>query len=132
MSKFANILIFRPNNGGVDCEGSSVRGLICPDNGITASQCSPFTHLTYGNRLCAAFKNDQRSPDRDLDGRSYVRTFVITFYTIELFWNECFEYSYFTKSSGMIELIAETPCFLIIDRFRKRSDVWLVKNYLCV
>uniref|UniRef100_A0A915EMN6 Peptidase M12B domain-containing protein n=1 Tax=Ditylenchus dipsaci TaxID=166011 RepID=A0A915EMN6_9BILA len=60
-----------PNNGGANCFGSNVRGLLC---GQAKSTCEGFTRQEFGDRLCAAIRNDPSRPDRQLSGQSFAHT----------------------------------------------------------
>ncbi|KRZ76390.1 A disintegrin and metalloproteinase with thrombospondin motifs 16 [Trichinella papuae] len=56
-----------PNNGGRDCLGSSIRGLLC--QGTAA--CDQFSKADFSDRICAAIRNDPEKPDPDLSGKGF-------------------------------------------------------------
>ncbi|KRX90681.1 A disintegrin and metalloproteinase with thrombospondin motifs 16 [Trichinella pseudospiralis] len=56
-----------PNNGGRDCLGSSIRGLICRGTAV----CDQFSKADFSDRICAAIRNDPEKPDPDLSGKGF-------------------------------------------------------------
>ncbi|VDM26388.1 unnamed protein product [Toxocara canis] len=58
-----------PNNGGQQCTGSNLRGLIC---GSVQSSCVGLSRLEFGTRLCTAIKNDPIKPDNQLSGATFL------------------------------------------------------------
>lgn len=60
---------FSPDNGGLYCPGSSVRGIICS----VASDCTGFGKKEFADRLCTSFRNDPAQPDPQLSGDSFDR-----------------------------------------------------------
>lgn len=62
----------RPNNGGHYCKGANIRGLVC---GTPTSTCTGLSRQEFGDRLCAAIRNDPNRPDRQLSGLSFPRKF---------------------------------------------------------
>lgn len=62
-----------PNNGGRNCEGSNIRGMVCGD---ISSNCEGLSRQEFGDRLCSAIRNDPTRPDRQLSGKSFLRKFL--------------------------------------------------------
>ncbi|OUC42773.1 putative reprolysin family zinc metalloprotease, partial [Trichinella nativa] len=58
-----------PNNGGRDCLGSSIRGLLCRGT----ADCDQFSKADFSDRICAAIRNDPEKPDPDLSGKGFQR-----------------------------------------------------------
>uniref|UniRef100_A0A7E4UZ46 Peptidase M12B domain-containing protein n=1 Tax=Panagrellus redivivus TaxID=6233 RepID=A0A7E4UZ46_PANRE len=58
-----------PNNGGSQCDGANIRGIVC---GEVSSRCSGLSREEFGDRLCTAIRNDPTRPDRQLTGKSFL------------------------------------------------------------
>uniref|UniRef100_A0A5S6QY43 Peptidase M12B domain-containing protein n=1 Tax=Trichuris muris TaxID=70415 RepID=A0A5S6QY43_TRIMR len=59
-----------PNNGGEDCPGSAVRGLICPGE----SDCDNMSKKQFADRICLSIRDDPAKPDEELTGKSFQHT----------------------------------------------------------
>ncbi|KFD49879.1 hypothetical protein M513_09208, partial [Trichuris suis] len=56
-----------PNNGGKNCVGSAVRGLVCRGD----SDCDNMSKKEFANRICLSIRDDPVKPDKELTGRSF-------------------------------------------------------------
>ncbi|CAD5234701.1 unnamed protein product [Bursaphelenchus xylophilus] len=58
-----------PNNGGRQCSGANIRGLVC---GSTKSECKGLTQKEYSDHICSTIKSDPIRPDRQLSGVGFM------------------------------------------------------------
>ncbi|KAJ1363899.1 hypothetical protein KIN20_023860 [Parelaphostrongylus tenuis] len=57
-----------PNNGGLRCQGASIRGILCS----THNPCQDgYSREEYSNRMCSSIKHDPIKPDRQLTGDGF-------------------------------------------------------------
>ncbi|KAK6764036.1 hypothetical protein RB195_024389 [Necator americanus] len=58
----------RPNNGGLQCEGAAIRGILCSTH---YSTCQGLSRKEYTNKICSSIKFDPVKPDQQLTGDGF-------------------------------------------------------------
>ncbi|ETN86752.1 hypothetical protein NECAME_05840 [Necator americanus] len=57
-----------PNNGGLQCEGAAIRGILCSTH---YSTCQGLSRKEYTNKICSSIKFDPAKPDQQLTGDGF-------------------------------------------------------------